>query len=207
MSFRTTQFPLLSFLHPNYNSKISSFKPIILLIIIHLKTSPGFPTHDVFQLIAKSVQHIWLFHNTYCAFLHLYSIIGTQISLQCKIITSIINVSCTRLSVTHERFHTYCPDSPWRQSRVSNAYSCAITRRYVEYVPKRRHQSRLNLQIRRSSVRNLWFLRVKTEQMFIDFFVAVSRNAFLPINWNKTEKKYNPCSRMSTACRVLCCFV
>lgn len=204
MSFRTTQFPLLSSLHPNFNSKISSFKPLIMLIIIHFKTSPGFPTHDVFQLKAKSVQHIWLFHNTYCASLPYF---WTQISLQCKIITSIINVSWTRLSFTHERFHTYCPDSPWRQSSVPNAYSCAIMKRYVEYVPKRRHQSRLNLQIRRSNAKNLWFLRVKTEQMFIDFFVADSRNAFLPINWNKTEKKYNPCSRMSTACRVLCCFV
>lgn len=57
MPLTTTLSPLLSSLHAHYNIKTSPFKPLLLPIIVHLKTSPGFPTHDAFQLIEKSVLH------------------------------------------------------------------------------------------------------------------------------------------------------
>lgn len=119
-----------------------------MLIIIHLKTSPGFPTHDVFQLIAKSVQqNISLFHNTNYFFAPLFHYSWIQISLQCKSHLSLMfHVRICRLLTSG---FTLIAQTVLEDNRVSNAYKCAIIRRYVECVPKRWCQSRLNLQIRR----------------------------------------------------------
>lgn len=146
-------FPLLSSLHLHYKTKISSFKPWILLIIMQLKMESSFPRMMHFNSLQSPFNTIFGYFITVflCTFIPLFL---TLISIQCETIASIINVSCTHESFTHERFHTYCPGSPWRQSRTSNAYSCATMRR-VERVPKRWHQSGLNLQIRRSNVKKI----------------------------------------------------